>query len=437
MTKFRPNVVVFITHDTGQHVSPYGIDTVHTPNCERLAREGVTFTRSFCTCPLCAPSRASLVTGRYPHQNGVMGLTGDPTGSFDLYATETHAAQHFADAGYESVLCGFEHETRDCTRVGFSRTFAGSGDWFNGGGDLLTYGDEIDQWLSQREAADDARPFYLQIGCHETHRVWTQDAPPDDSLGVWMPPYLADVDDLRREMPEFQGSIRRMDAGLGRILAALDNHGVTDDTIFVFTTDHGIDIPRAKGTHYDPGIEVFLFMRYPRTWQGNRRSDTLISNIDVLPTLLEACDIPVPGDVVGRSFLPLLAGDGGYTPNRYIFAEKTFHDTYDPTRAIRSDRYKYIRYFEVCIFQDLRLATMTQRHYWRDSWRRTSIEELYDLENDPLEMHNLADDPAYEKIKAELRRALVARMKETNDPLLNGPVASPRYSQALAELLAS
>ena len=176
-------------------------------------------------------------------------------------------------------------------------------------------------------------------------------------------------------------------------------------------------------------------MRYPREWPANRRCDALVSNVDVLPTLLEECGILVPAEIEGRSFLPLLNGSGDFAPNRYVFAEKTYHDTYDPTRAIRSARYKYIRYFEVCIFQDLRLATMTQRHYWRDPWRRTTLEELYDLTADPLEMRNLASDPTYEEIKLELRRALVDWMRATDDPLLEGPVSSPLYQQALEDLL--
>lgn len=434
MQHSRPNVVIFITHDTGRFVSPYGHSTVQTPRCERLAAEGVRFANSFCTSPLCSPSRASIVTGRHTHQNGVMGLTGDATGAFDLYPSEKHAARLFADAGYASLLCGFEHETRDWRTAGFHAAIAGSGEWHNGGGDLLAYSSELDAWLESR---DRNRPFYLQIGCHETHHSWTKDGTqPDSAKGVWVPPFLNDCEDVRREMAELQGAVKRLDTGLGMILDVFDRHGLADDTIFVFTTDHGIDVPRAKGTFYDPGIGVFHFMRYPAgNWGRGRVVNELMSNIDILPTLLEACGIAVPAPIVGRSFLPLLAG-GAYTPNDCIFAGKTFHDTYDPTRAVRTSRYKYIRYFEVNIFQDLRLATETRRSYFKDGWRRTSVEEIYDLEADPWEATNLAGDPAHAEVLAALRRRLRDWMRATGDPLLRGPVESPFYAAQRAAFLA-
>jgi arylsulfatase A-like enzyme len=432
----QPNIVLFITHDTGRHVSPYGVKEVNTPNCEALAAQSVRFSQSFCTCPLSSPSRASCVTGRYPHQNGVMGLTSPLLGGWDLNPGERHAARIYADNGYDTVLCGFEHETPRWDLHGFGAAIAGNRKWFNGEGDLLKYDRAMDDWLTSRP--DNGRPFYMQIGCHETHHAWTRHGtPPDDSRGLWMPPYLRDLPELRREMAEFQGAVRRMDTGLGLILDVLDRRGLRDDTIFVFTTDHGIDVPRAKGTFYDPGIEVFQFMRYPAGgWGAGRVIDPMVSNIDVLPTLLEACGIEGPKNLAGRSMLPLLDGCGTYQPRDAIFAEKTFHDSYDPTRAIRTARYKYVRYFEACIFQDLRLATSTRWHYFRDRPIRSGVEELYDLSTDPHELTNLADDPVHAAAKDGLRRRLVGWMRETDDPLLRGPIASPSYRKALEAFLA-
>ncbi len=436
MTSIRPNVVLFISHDTGRHLSPYGIDQVHTPHSQRLAEEGVVFSQAFCTSPLCSPSRAAIVTGRYPHQNGVMGLSGRPTGLFDLYEGEQHAARLFAGAGYESVLCGFEHETSDCTSVGFERLLCGSGKGTNGGGDLRDFAGGIATWLDSRPSQ---RPFYLQIGCHETHQQWTANqVEPDTANGVWMPPYLADNDDIRREMGEFQGAVRRLDQELGSIRAALEEAGQWENTIFVFTTDHGIDLPRAKGTCFDPGLEVFLQLSFPAGgWGQGCVIERLTSTIDILPTLLQACGIAVPDKCAGQSLVPLLEG-GQASGQERIFAEKTFHDTYDPMRCVRTQRYKYIRYFEVNIFEDLRLATMTRRHYWEGPWRRANFEEaLYDLEQDPLEMDDVAEQPHYAEIKAQLKGALARWMQETNDPLLQGPVPSPYYRAGLEDLRSS
>lgn len=428
MPASRPNVLLFISHDTGRFVSPCGYDTVHTPAFEQLAAEGVNCTNTFTTCPLCSPARSAITTGRYPHQNGVMGLTGDGTGGFDLYPTERHAARLFGEAGYEATLCGFEHEARDCRSVGFETVMCGRGG-VNGGGDLREYPAGLDAWLRDR---DPNRPFYLQIGCHETHRDWAMhDTPPDDSKGVWRPPYLLDLPEIREDMAKMQGASRRLDEGVGSILNLLDHHGVGDDTIVIVTTDHGIDLPRAKGTFYDPGIEVFLFCRWRNGgWRRGVLEDTLLSQIGLLPTLLTACNIPSPDNLAGQSFEPLLRSEACPTPPA-VFAEKTYHDTYDPTRTLRTERFKYIRYFEANIFQDLRLATMTNRHWWSLDWRRRTVEELYDLAADPLEANNLSADPDQAETLAELRGQLRDWMRGTNDPLLDGPVASPFYAAQL------
>ncbi|NJL30644.1 MAG: sulfatase [Phycisphaerales bacterium] len=425
----RPNVVLFIPHDTGCHVSPYGVKTVHTPNCERLVREGVRFAHSFCTSPLCSPARAACVTGRYPHQNGVMGLTSDMVGGFDFYPGERHAATIFNDAGYNTVLCGFEHETPHWQKQGFQQCLSGPGGWYNGGGDLRNHAREIENWVKNNQGD---KPFYMQMGCHETHHAWSDfDTPPDETLGLTIPPYLKDLPEVRREVAQFQGAIRRLDDELGNILDTFDRLGLSENTIFVFTTDHGIDFPRAKGTLYDAGTGVFLFIRYPAgNWGQGRVIDDMVSQVDLLPTLLEACGIAVPGNISGRSYLPLLEGRA-YQPNQTIFTEKTYHDTYDPSRAVRTDRYKYIRHFEVNIFQDLRLATETRRHYMKHDWRRRTLEELYDLQTDPNETHNLVADAHHQPILEKLRVSLLQWMRETQDPLLQGPVPSPHFARQL------
>jgi len=387
----------------------------------------------FCTSPLCSPSRSSITTGRYPNQNGVLGLTGDPTGGFDLYADEQHLSQALAQSGYEGVLCGFEHECRDCTRLGFERTLAGSGTWFNGGGDLRDQPAAIDAWLRSR---DGTRPFYLQLGCHETHQEWDAfDVKPDAERGVWQPPYLRDLPEVRDEVAALQGSVRRLDEGLGALLGLLDRHGLADNTIVVFTTDHGVDLPRAKGTFYDAGIGTFALVRWPAgALRAGSRVETLTSGVDVLPTLLQAVGTEPRANVAGQSFLSALRG-AAYAPRDAIFAEKTFHDTYDPTRVIRTERWAYHRHFEVNIFCDLRLATMTRRHYWADSWFRGRHEELYDLQADPHSMTNLADSAGHTAVKAELRGRLLEWMRATADPLLDGPVSSPLYRQRLSDFV--
>lgn len=432
----RANVVLFITHDSGRFVSPYGVPTVNTPHCQRLADEGVRFSNAFCTSPLCSPSRASITTGLYPHQNGVMGLTSEHFGGFDLKPDVKHASTLFAQAGYETVLCGFQHETGDCRNLGFHRFISGPGKGTNGPQDSREHPRAIDSWLAER---DQQKPFYLQIGCHETHLPWdARETPPDSSKGVFVPPYLNDTPEIRSQLAQFQGAVARMDEVLGQILSVLDRRGLTDDTLFVFTTDHGIDVPMAKGTFYDDGLGVFLFMRYPRAgWKRGAVVPGMVSQVDLLPTLLECCGLPTPSNLEGKSLLPLLKGEHAAARSA-IFAEKTFHDDYEPVRAIRTERFKYIRYFEAHFHHDLRTATIPQRHWIKraDRLQRRWTEELFDLSSDPGEQQNLIADPNYQQIASDLRRQLRNWMRTTQDPLLNGPVESPRFKRLREQFLA-
>lgn len=431
----RPNIIVIVPHDTGRFISPYGAATVHTPNCERLASEGVKFANHFCTVPLCSPARAALLTGRHSHQNGVHGLVMDVTGGFDLADSpgERHLVSLLGEAGYQSALIGYMHESRHPARLGFE-----SHDWNE---DIRETPATLEAWLAAR---DRDRPFYIQIGSWVTHRDgdgegWTaEDVKPDDSKGVWMPPYLQESDQVRREMAQMQGAVRRYDEGLGQILDVIDRHHLAENTIVVSTTDHGIDFPRAKGTLYDPGIEAQMLLRYPAGgWGEGRAIEALSSHVDLVPTLLEAAGIDVPGNLAGRSWLPLLEG-GDFAEREYVFAEKTFHDIYDPRRAVRSKRYKYIRHFEVCTIQDARYYIVPRWHMFKgNDWVRRMVEELFDLEQDPWEEHNLARDPAYADVKTGMSRALADWMKATDDPIIDGPVQSPFFAAQMADFLDS
>jgi arylsulfatase A-like enzyme len=217
-------------------------------------------------------------------------------------------------------------------------------------------------------------------------------------------------------------------------MEVLEKHRLTEETLVVATTDHGIDYPRIKGTFRDPGIETFLLLRYP---QGNWRTGTVqpdpVSLIDIVPTILDFAGIPTATPLPGRSLRPALEGSGSL-PEHMIYAEKTYHDIYDPTRMIRSSRFKYICYFEKTVIDDVRIATVERSHWVEQSLLRQADEELYDLENDPNEKSNLVDNPDFREQRNAMRAQLYNWMEETNDPLLRGPVASPLYFRSLAQL---
>ena len=439
--KKRPNVVIYASHDTGRHISPYGIKTVQTPNAAQFAKRSVLFRNAFCTAPQCSPSRASLFTGLYPHSAGLSGLARRSTG-FTLADPSQHLSHRLKQNGYATALFGIAHETfgggspqehLDALNFDFVK--------FNGYASALT--DAFEGWLINRKTD---QPFYAQITPSETHRHFGD---PESSLGVTCPEYLEESEELLDDVARFQGDIKKWDEGLGRILSLLQEHGLTEETIVIVTTDHGIPYPRAKASLYDAGIEIMLMVYVPSLTEGGKVEDALISNVDILPTILEAIGIESDTQLDGQSFWPLLIGNE-YTPNEYVFSERTFHTQYDPMRSVRTDRFKYIRNFEA-VWPDWfycetsgALKPHLSIHGVKESEaiikamspKTRPLEELYDLTSDPMEMSNLAGDAAFETKRKELSDKLCHWMEDTQDPLLKGPIGSPVFYDSIADLSA-
>lgn len=434
-------------HDLGRFLGCYGIPTVQTPNLDALANDGVRFDRAFCMAPQCSPSRASLFTGRVPHSNGVMGLTHGHF-AWNLHADERHLAAQLKAAGYTTSLLGVHHESLVSApevvaeRLGFDEVVP------HGLADTVA-----DRSVERLERfAGSEQPFYLQVGFQEPHRMRGSDdkddvlgflgdhMQADEELGVTVPPYLVDTEGSKREVAEIQGAVRHMDAAVGRILTRLRELGLEESTIVVFTTDHGLALPRAKCSLYDPGLEVALMARYPAGgWTGGRTTQTLVSNVDVVPTLLEGAGLPVSERIQGRSLLPLLAGEeDNYVERTEIFGEMTYHDYYDPRRCVRTERHKLIVNFSSAPdFMDPSQSwrprsTARAPHAGQGAYHKPV--ELYDLSTDPIELTNLADDPAYADVRRELLGRLYSWMAETKDPLLEGAVTSPLHRRAVGEL---
>lgn len=421
-----PHIMCITCHDLGRFLGCYGVTTVQTPSLDALAAAGVRLTRAFTTAPQCSPSRSALATGRYPHANGVMGLTHDQFG-WDLNPAEQTIGTLLREQGYETHLFGLQHITADLGRLGFDVVHS------RGLGPVVS--DEVSVFLAQTNAE---RPFYLEVNLEEPHRPFDQGAvAPDASRGVTIPPYIPASAAAEAEIAAFQGAIAAADQAVGRILAALDQAGLTAQTVVVFTTDHGIAMPRAKCTLYDPGLETALLIRWPDGGLGGGVTiPSLVSNIDLLPTLLAISGAPVPPSVQGRSFLPLLLGQPAQA-RQEIFAEKTFHSYYDPIRAIRTERYKFIRNFEAAFLVeipgDIQAGAIVRADPSRYVGATHPTVELYDLDDDPDEQANRAGDAAFAAIERDLDQRLWRWMEDTNDPLLSGPVASPTYRQALSQ----
>jgi len=398
------DVVVLTTHDIGRHLHCYGAGSVSSPNLDALAASGARFERAFCVAPQCSPSRASLATGLYPHNNGVMGLAHP---GFDWELQAPHAAALFAAAGFEAHLFGGQHVTLHPESLGFT----------------AIHGEPAEREIAELTRRDSR--LYLEINYSQTHRPYPP-APADARVNV--PAFLPDTPEARSELAALQVAIAGMDAAAGSVLAALDNAGRAEDAIVVFTTDHGLAMPRAKCTLYDPGLEVALIMRWPAGGLIGVR-DELVSNIDVLPTLFAAAGVAIPSAVQGTSLLKTDAR------REAVFAEKTFHSYYDPMRCIRTRRHKFIRNFEsaflVEVPGDIQAGPIFRADPTRYSTDRPSFVELYDLETDPLEQRNLAGTQEVAEIEEHLSGELWRWMRETDDPLLKGPVPSPRYRLAM------
>ncbi len=442
----RPNILVITCHDLGRFLGCYGIGTVQSPQIDALAAEGVRFSRAFCTAPQCSPSRAALFTGRYPHSTGVLGLT-HAEFAWDLGAEERHLGQVLQAAGYATALIGVHHESRSGTPADVAARCGMDEVILDGFGEAVS--DAALDWLGRASAGD--RPFYLQVGFHEPHRVLApsrQDMgymgfvgdylAPDDTNGVTVPPYLRDTALTRTELAELQGAVRALDAAAGRLLAGLRDLGLAERTVVVFTTDHGLALPRAKCSLYDPGLETALIVRFPaRDWRGGRVVEGLTSNIDLFPTLLDLIGLPIDSRVQGRSLLAVLDG-AEFQPRTEIFGEMTYHDYYDPRRCIRTERHKLIVNFSAAP------AFMDPSQSWHPR-TTTAIPpdpalayhpplELYDLDADPSEWHNLADDSAHDDVRRDLLARLYGWMRDTADPLLAGAVTSPLHNKVLAAL---
>jgi len=409
----KPNILIIITHDTGRHLGCYG-SGVDTPNLNKLAEEGVIFTNFFCTAPQCSPSRASLLTGRYPHNNGLIGLTHR---GFRLNANDLLLPNLLAQAGYSTYLFGFQHESPNPYSLGYQKIFKAKSN------SCLDVTPLVIDFLENNKLK---KPFFMMIGFSETHRPFPQYEGPVDNIEGF--PYLPDVEDVRRDIASLNILVRRVDEKIGEILRSLDEADLRDDTLVVFTTDHGVAFPGAKATLFDPGIEISMIMRGPGGFEGGRKIEALLSNLDFAPTILDLCGIPIPTEMQGKSILPIIRGEAKRL-HRQIFVEQTYHAAYDPIRGVRTDRYKYIRSFEKRPFWfppnvDEGLSKEVARRFGYFNKPRPP-EMLFDLESNPIERNNLVNDPECTDILKRMRLLLEDWMRRTSDPLLKGYVPPP------------
>jgi N-sulfoglucosamine sulfohydrolase len=428
----RPNVILFTAHDLGDFPSTYGHPTP-TPALERFAREGVVFESHFSQGTVCSPSRGALVTGCYPHTNGLMGLVHR---GWALDASRCPPLPALLRAhGYETHLFGFQHEHYDAAALGYQERHVAS----NHHADHVV--DELSTWLLARARGRSKEPFFVGAGTSETHRLGMSPSgfkhelyKPADRDKVRVPPWMPDLPEIREDLADFYGCVGFLDSQFGRLLEVLDRTGLAADTVVLFTTDHGASFLHGKASVYDGGVKVALQIRAPGLLPAGRRVRALTAHVDVLPTLFDLLELPPPTGIQGRSFAAQARGEGG--GRTHVFGEKNYTNYYDPTRWVRTSRLKYIRkglctnVFDFVIPElELQRADFRRlRSVWDFYSPRRHTEELYDLEKDPGELRNLIDDSSWAPELARLRSALDDHLAATDDPfrLLRNDLPQPR-----------
>ncbi len=415
----RPNIVLFVADDQGRFfTSCYGNEVMNTPNFDRLAREGVKFNQAFTPSSICAPSRSVLYTGLYPMRNGA-----HPQGGRARPGTRT--LPHFLEPlGYKVALAGKDHVSPDSI---FAFNF------------LETENEHYDIPLLEEfiDEAGDA-PFCLIVGSKEPHTPHdTGGYTPDE---VELPGYYVDTQETRERVANYSTDINHVDKELGEVMAMLERRGIADDTLLMFTSDHGEPMPYCKWTCYDGGIHVPFMARWPGVIQPGAVTEANICFTDVVPTIVDAAGgNPDPG-LDGRSFLPVLTGERDYHLDA-VFATHTHFAVRNgcryPIRAIRAEGFKYIVNveYETTFTNNVTEGAHDFDLVW-NSWKEKAktddfaagrvhhyqhrpLEELYDLEADPYELNNVADKPQHQDRIQRLRRRLLGWMAQQVDPELD------------------
>lgn len=446
----RPNILWLVTEDMSAYLAPFGDSTIETPNLSRLAAEGIIYPHLYSPSGVCAPSRAAISTGMYPSSIGANHMR---TSSY----TEVTGLP-----AYEAVPPPEVHMMSEYLRkAGYYCTNNSKKDYQYK--EPVTAWDESSNYAHWRNRGA-GQPFFSIFNFTVTHESGLfepygyrknefrhyQAGDTSFVAGAWnakveeaehkphvskdldfqIPPYLPETDSVRRDMWKMYNNIAEMDAQLGAILDQLEADGLLDSTIIFFYADHGGPLPRQKRLIYDSGLNSPMIIRFPGKWKAGSKDDQLISFIDFAPTVMSLVGIQPPAYLQGQAFL------GEYKaaePREYIHAAADRFDGFtDAIRAVRDDRFKYIRnyrpeqgYYLPVVYRE-QIPTMRELLRMRDAgtlnefqaqWFRTTKprEELFDCETDPHELHNLAEDPEYADQLARLRTEMDRWLQEIGD----------------------
>jgi len=440
----RPNVVLVVSDDHGlETLGCYGNPVIKTPNLDALAAEGVRLTNAFCTSASCSASRSVILSGMYNHANGQYGHQ-HSYHHFISFPNVKSLPVSLTEAGYRTCRIGKYHVAPeevykfDATLPANTRS-------------PVQMADNCRDFVG----SDDDKPFFLYFCMSDPHRGGgvAKELPgkPDrfgnrpgggaypgvdevkyDPKDVVVPPFLPDLPECRAELAQYYQSVSRVDQGVGRLMSVLKQAGKYDNTVVIYISDNGVAFPGAKTTLYEPGMNLPCIVRDPRQRNKGIACDALVNYTDLAPTILDfAGALPRKSSLQGRSFRSAL-NQGHPKGWDETYASHTFHEItmYYPMRVVRQRKYKLIwniaHGLDYPFASDLWASATWQatirpgnKYYGKrtvDAYLHRPKFELYDLENDPHEVENLADDPKHQKVLAELKAKLKAFQKRTKDP---------------------
>ncbi|MGQ9505339.1 MAG: sulfatase family protein [Thermogutta sp.] len=415
----RPNFLVIIADDMGcEDCGAYGHPHIKTPHIDQLAREGMRFDRAFLTCSSCSPSRASILTGRYPHATGAAELHQPLPPEQILVTTPLRAA------GYFTAAAGKWHLGPD-VKSQFDVVHEVVRD--EGGRDGA-----YEYWLPVLKERPKDKPFFIWLATTDPHRPYGPNriAEPHTPADVVVPPYLPDTQEVRQDLAAYYDEIGRLDEWVDRVRQELIAQGVWDQTMVIFLSDNGRPFPRCKTTVLDSGVRTPLIIRWPKKIPAASTCSRLVSTVDLAPTILELAGIKPGPTFQGVSFARLF-DDPSAKIRDYIFAEHNWHDYQAYERSVRDERYLLIRNWLPHLprtppVDAVRSPTYDVMKRLRDEGKLTPPQsepfvaprpevELYDCQRDPHNLDNLANRPEYAEITAQLLEALETWRRETGD----------------------
>jgi N-sulfoglucosamine sulfohydrolase len=442
--KARPNILIITVDDlTYNSVGAFGCKIPGiTPNIDALARRGMRFNRGFINTAVCQPSRQAMLTGLYPHNNGSEGL--EPM-SIDVVTLP----EKLKKAGYTNGVLGKEIHYQPMEKFHWDYIpFVTEKDstWRKGNGRIPSlFYDYAMTFFKMSQKNDE--PFFLVANSQDPHRPFadteedlqsfeynplgkTRQFQPDE---IEVPAFLPDIPDVRKEMAQYYSSVYRADLSIGAILKALSESGMADNTLIVFMSDNGSAFPYGKSQCYYNSNRTPLIVAWPGVVKpGTVDSTHAVSGIDLMPTILDALQLPQEANADGESYLPLLLGkkqknkNHVYTTYYQIFAKIRY-----PMRSVLNDRFSYIYNFWAdgktsmtgdatggLTWKAMLAAAKTDAAIAErvNFYKYRTPEELYDYKKDPDALHNLIDDPAYQQEIKKLRKQMLKLMIKYKDP---------------------